>query len=188
MAIPDTKNISAGDHYVNTQHAYGVFLALLAFCLYHLKTRRDLSSIEASKKRSLKVEEEVLIVGAGISGICAAIKLSEKGIRFRVIEKEKDIGGTWLLNTYPGAACDVPAHLYSFSFEQKTDWSTPFAPQPEILEYLRAVVEKYGIRKHIQFNCVLKEASWNEQTSKWDIQCEDGSKFSPRYLINCIGG
>ncbi len=73
--------------------------------------------------------EDIVIIGCGFSGINCAIKLKEAGLPFLVIEKEDGVGGTWHLNRYPGAACDIPAHLYSFSFAPKMDWSSPYAPQ-----------------------------------------------------------
>src|SRR5687767_15066654 len=97
-------------------------------------------------------DHEVVIVGTGFSGIGAAIKLKEAGIEdFIVIEKSDAVAGTWRENTYPGCACDVPSHMYSFSFEQNPDWSEMYAPQPEIREYLERVTDKYGVRPHLRF-------------------------------------
>ena len=80
-----------------------------------------------------------VIIGAGFGGLCAAIRFREEGIEdFVVLERDDEVGGTWRENTYPGCACDVPSHLYSFSFALNPDWSRSFAPQPEILDYLRA--------------------------------------------------
>src|SRR3954453_16507492 len=93
----------------------------------------------------------VVIVGAGFGGLAAAIELRRNGIEDVVIlEKADGLGGTWRDNTYPGAACDVPSHLYSFSFEPKTDWSRRFPAQPEILEYLWHCARKYGVLSHIR--------------------------------------
>ena len=84
-----------------------------------------------------------LIVGAGFAGLCAAIKLEEDGERdFLVVEKASDVGGTWRDNTYPGAACDVPSQLYSFSFAPNPEWSSSYSPGPEIQDYIRGVAER----------------------------------------------
>src|ERR1043165_4319707 len=86
----------------------------------------------------------IAIIGAGFAGIGMAIQLKQAGIHsFTIFERAGDIGGTWRDNTYPGAACDVPSHVYSFSFEPKADWSSSFSPQQEIQDYLRHCVEKY---------------------------------------------
>ncbi|XYD07599.1 NAD(P)/FAD-dependent oxidoreductase [Methylobacterium sp. NMS12] len=88
----------------------------------------------------------VLIVGAGFSGLAMAIRCRQAGIGpLRVIEKADGIGGTWHDNTYPGAACDIPSHLYSLSFAPKADWSRMYAPQPEILAYLQDTAERNGL-------------------------------------------
>ena len=95
---------------------------------------------------------QILIIGAGSAGLCTALQLKRAGIEdFVILEKGEGVGGTWFWNQYPGAECDVQSHLYSFSFEPKADWSRPFAGQAEILEYLNAVADKYGVRSHIRF-------------------------------------
>src|SRR5262245_23038120 len=96
---------------------------------------------------------EVAIIGSGFSGIGAGIKLKEIGINnFIILEKASELGGTWRDNTYPGFTVDIPALTYSYSFEQKPDWSKLYAPQAELLTYAHNVTNKYGIRPHIQFN------------------------------------
>jgi len=149
-------------------------------------------TLKASRSEKL-APEDVLVIGAGISGIAVGIHLRREGIPFVVAEKERDVGGTWLVNCYPHCACDVPAHLYQFSFESKSslgqkNWSRPYAPAGEIHEYLRGIVEKYDLRRSIRFNCPMKRAKWNDETHRWDVELEDGSTLSPRFLINCIGG
>jgi cation diffusion facilitator CzcD-associated flavoprotein CzcO len=94
---------------------------------------------------------DVLILGAGFGGVCAAIKLRERGIdNIRIFEKAAGIGGTWWHNTYPGAACDIPSHLYCYSFEPNPNWSRKFSPQPEIQAYIERCTEKYDVKRHIQ--------------------------------------
>src|SRR5262249_50276795 len=94
----------------------------------------------------------ILIVGAGFSGLGTAVRLKREGIEdFAVLERADDLGGTWRDNTYPGCACDIPSHLYSFSFAPNPGWSRTFSPQPEIWEYLRRVSREHGIEPHIRY-------------------------------------
>src|SRR5687767_11855919 len=107
-------------------------------------------------------DHEVVIVGTGFSGIGAAIKLKEAGIEdFVVFDKAEEVAGTWRENTYPGCACDVPSHMYSFSFEQNPDWTQMYAPQPEIRAYLEQVTDKYGVRPHLRFGFRAVSATWD---------------------------
>ena len=91
-----------------------------------------------------------VIIGTGFAGLGMAIALQRQGVDFVILEKADDIGGTWRDNSYPGCACDMPSHLYSFSFEPKPTWNKLFSPQPEILDYLKGVTEKYGLRRYIR--------------------------------------
>ena len=111
------------------------------------------------------IDQEVLIIGAGSSGICMGIQLKNAGIEdFVILDKAGGVGGTWYHNTYPGAECDVQSHLYSFSFEPKLDWSRPFGGQAEILEYLNFCADKYGLRDRIKFDTevasIIKKEKW----------------------------
>jgi len=109
-----------------------------------------------------------LIVGAGFAGLCAAIRLQADGEDdFLVIEKAGDVGGTWRDNTYPGAACDVPSQLYSFSFAPNPDWSMSFSPQPEIWAYLRRVARESGTLDRFVFRTRLEHAAWDEESQRW---------------------
>src|SRR3954471_19232572 len=95
--------------------------------------------------------EHILIVGTGFAGLGMGIRLKQAGIHdFTILEQAGGVGGTWRDNHYPGAACDVESHLYSFSFEQNPGWSREFAPQGEILAYLERCADKYGLRPHIR--------------------------------------
>lgn len=114
----------------------------------------------------------VAIIGAGMSGILLAIKLEEAGISdFTILEKKDDLGGTWRENTYPGVACDIPAPMYTYSFEPNTEWKHRFAHGPEILAYFRRIADKYGVRSRIRFNeavvsCVYERGQWTVETSQ----------------------
>lgn len=126
----------------------------------------------------------VVIIGAGFGGIGMAIRLKRAGVRdVVVLEKAASLGGTWRDNTYPGAACDVPSHLYSFSFERKTDWSRRFPPQDEILDYLRHCADKYDIAP--RFGTEVTEAVYDD--GHWRIRTADGDELTARALITACG-
>jgi cation diffusion facilitator CzcD-associated flavoprotein CzcO len=131
---------------------------------------------------------QALIIGAGFAGLGMAIRMKQQGFSdFLLIEKGHDVGGCWRDNTYPGAACDVPSHLYSFSFERHYPWSRRFAPQAEILDYLRHCASKYDISRHIRFNTEVTAAEWQEQQQHWRISLNDGTQLTARALITATG-
>ncbi|WP_044875295.1 NAD(P)/FAD-dependent oxidoreductase [Pseudomonas sp. LFM046] len=130
----------------------------------------------------------VLIIGAGFGGLGLAIQLQKAGIQdFLILEKGSDVGGTWRDNSYPGAACDVPSHLYSFSFEPKADWSRKFAPQQEIFGYQRHCADKYGLRRHIRFGCEVAEAEFEASIGTWTVSTRAGERFRARALVSACG-
>jgi cyclohexanone monooxygenase len=119
-------------------------------------------------------EHEVLIIGTGFAGLCMAIQLKKAGLEsFTLLEKEEDIGGTWYVNTYPGCACDVPSHMYSFSFEPNPGWSREFASQPEILAYIRRCADKYRLRKRVQLKTQVVRARFDEAAQLWRVTVAD---------------
>src|ERR1700759_3202808 len=112
----------------------------------------------------------VLVVGAGFAGLGAAIKLDESGLAdFLVIDKGATVGGTWRDNTYPGAACDVPSQLYSFSFAPNPEWSRSFSPQPEIQAYLERTAREAGVLDRFRFGVTAEEAAWDEGEQAWRV-------------------
>jgi cation diffusion facilitator CzcD-associated flavoprotein CzcO len=116
------------------------------------------------------------------------VQLKQAGIDdFVILEKAHDVGGTWYWNQYPGAECDVESHLYSFGFEQKLDWSRPFAPQEEILEYLNNIADKYDIRRHIRFDTAVASLNWQHASSRWLVTTKDGEVFDAQIVISAIG-
>ena len=130
----------------------------------------------------------ILIVGAGFAGLGMAAALRAAGIEdFAVLEKGDDVGGVWRDNVYPGAACDVPSHLYSFSFEPKADWSRSFAPQAEILDYLKAVAAKYDLRRHMRFGSEVQSADFDEREGLWRVTSTSGRRFDARVLVTACG-
>lgn len=130
----------------------------------------------------------IAIIGAGPGGICAAIQLRRAGhTDITIFEKADAPGGTWYLNQYPGCACDVPAHLYSFSFELKRDWSRPYAEQPEILEYFNHCVDKYGLRPHMRLSTAITDAYWDEECTLWRLVTEHQEEVEADVVISALG-
>jgi cation diffusion facilitator CzcD-associated flavoprotein CzcO len=128
------------------------------------------------------------ILGSGFSGLGAAIALKRRGIDDLVLlERAASLGGTWRDNTYPGCACDVPAHLYSFSFAPKADWSRTYAPQAEIRAYLEDVADRFDVRRHVLFEREVEEARWDEPSARWRLRTRGGERFTARVLVLGIG-
>jgi len=139
-----------------------------------------------AKKQSAHIFD-TLIIGAGISGIAAAIKLNKAGYHnFKIIEKASRVGGTWRENTYPGCGCDVPSALYSYSFAPSAKWSHLFAKQPEILSYLEDVSKKFDVEPLIEFNNELLKAVWDEAQHLWVLDTTLGQYLS-RTVIFATG-
>ncbi|MEE9607346.1 MAG: NAD(P)/FAD-dependent oxidoreductase [Myxococcota bacterium] len=131
----------------------------------------------------------IAIIGAGFGGIGAAIQLKKAGIEsFAMFERAGEIGGTWRDNTYPGAACDVPSHVYSFSFEQNPNWSLAFAPSGEIWDYLRGVVEKWQLRPHLRLDTEIVDARFDEAAGTWTLTTDADETFTARVVISGVGG
>jgi cation diffusion facilitator CzcD-associated flavoprotein CzcO len=127
---------------------------------------------------------DVAIVGTGFSGLCMAILLKQAGIgSFVLLEKAAGVGGTWRDNSYPGAACDVPSHLYSFSFEPNPQWSRAFSEQREILAYLERCADKYAVRPYIRFNSEVVHARFDAASGRWHVRTRDGHALRARALV-----
>jgi len=132
--------------------------------------------------------QRVVIIGAGFGGIGLGHALSAAGIQdYAILEKGPDLGGVWRDNGYPGAACDVPSHLYSFSFEPKFDWSRKYAPQSEILAYLREVADKYGITTHVRTHTEVVRASFDERRALWCVTTQHGDTLECDVLVSAVG-
>jgi cyclohexanone monooxygenase len=129
----------------------------------------------------------VLVIGSGFAGLGTAIRLAQQGREdFLVVERGSEVGGTWRDNTYPGAACDVPSHLYSYSFELNPNWSRSFSPQPEIQQYLRDTAQKYGVLDKHLFDTDVTRAAWDEPSQRWLVDTTNGG-FSANVLIGAVG-
>ena len=128
----------------------------------------------------------VAIIGAGPGGMCMGIKLKEAGYEdFVILEKGSTVGGTWYHNRYPGAACDIASHLYSF--EMKPDWSRPFGTQPEIYAYLQHCAEKYGLLSHLRFETAVSRMFWDEECLVWRILTQAGEEIVADVVVSAIG-
>ena len=128
-----------------------------------------------------------LIIGSGFAGLGAAIRLIQEGREdFLVLERGKDVGGTWRDNTYPGAACDVPSHLYSYSFALNPDWSRSFSTQPEIQRYIQGVADKFGVRDKHVFDCDVQSLHWDDENAQWSVQTDKG-RFIAKVVVTAVG-
>jgi len=129
-----------------------------------------------------------LIVGAGFSGIGAAIALDEAGLRdYVIVEAGDEPGGTWHWNTYPGIAVDIPSFSYQFSFEQSADWSRTYAKGAELKRYAQHCVDRYGLRSRIRFATMVSSAVYDDESDCWRLELDDGDVLTARFLVNASG-
>ena len=132
----------------------------------------------------MKHHYEVAIVGSGFSGLGMAIRLLERGIRnFVILEKDREVGGTWRDNSYPGAACDVQSHFYSYSFEPKPDWSERYAGWREIQQYILDLTERHGLRPFIRFGQHVDSARFDAETARWTVGTRDGDTYVAKHVV-----
>ena len=127
---------------------------------------------------------ECVIIGSGLSGLCMAINLMQQDVSFLVLEKADDLGGTWKENTYPGARCDIPQSLYSFSFEPAAG---SYTNQPEMYTYQRYVADKYKVAPYMRYKQEVVKAVYDDATSQWTVYTASGSEYSCQFLIPCAG-
>ncbi|VBB16015.1 alpha/beta hydrolase fold domain-containing protein [Burkholderia stabilis] len=145
-------------------------------------------SPDASRPAEPAAPLSAIVIGAGFAGIGMAIALQRAGIHdFVIVERSHDVGGVWRDNSYPGAACDVPSHLYSFSFEPNPAWSHVFAPQPEIHAYLQHCARKYGLARHLRFGAEVERARYDEAHALWRVTLADGTTLSAAVLVSGTG-
>jgi cation diffusion facilitator CzcD-associated flavoprotein CzcO len=130
----------------------------------------------------------VAIVGSGFSGVAAAVELQRRGVTsFTLFERSDELGGVWRDNTYPGAACDVPSHLYSFSWAPNPDWTLRFAPQHEIRDYLHRVAREHGLLQHCRFGTEVVRAVWSDATATWDVHLGSGEVVEVDVVVTGTG-
>lgn len=131
---------------------------------------------------------DTLLIGAGMSGIAMGYHLKQRGLDdFLIAEKSDGFGGVWRDNRYPGAGCDVPSHLYSFSFALKPDWSRKYALRDEILEYFEGCAERFGLTPHLRAGLVVKSLAFDAEEGRWQVHFADGRQTSARVVISAVG-
>jgi cation diffusion facilitator CzcD-associated flavoprotein CzcO len=139
----------------------------------------------SSRKRSSKAT--VAIIGAGAGGIAMGVRLGEAGYDYAIFDRADGFGGTWRHNTYPGAACDVPSHLYSFSFALNPLWSKTYANQPEILAYLENVASEYGLTERFHGNTRITTLRWSDTDHRWTVTTDTGASLRFDVVVSAVG-
>lgn len=123
----------------------------------------------AAERPAAPEDFHVVVIGAGLSGICTGAKLAEAGYSYRIYDRNKDVGGTWLTNTYPGVGVDTPSHFYSYSFEVMPDWPEFYSKGEFVLDYLRRVADGHGVREHTTFETEVTNCAYDEATARWQV-------------------
>jgi cation diffusion facilitator CzcD-associated flavoprotein CzcO/acetyl esterase/lipase len=151
----------------------------------------DMVQANASGASAGSADLDVVVVGAGFSGLYLLHKLRQLGFSARVLEAAGDVGGTWFWNRYPGARCDIPTTDYTYSFDPELEkawtWSEKYATQPEILRYAQFVAERYDLRRDIAFNTSVEAAQWDDATGRWHVRTGNDKQLSCRYLVMASG-
>ncbi|MGH3325751.1 MAG: flavin-containing monooxygenase [Streptomyces sp.] len=130
----------------------------------------------------------VAVIGSGFGGLGAAVRLRRAGVTdFVVLERREAVGGTWHDNTYPGCACDVPSHLYSFSFAPNNEWPRAFSGQEHIRAYLERVTDTFGLRQHIRFNSAVELMSWDPEELHWTLTTGQGHQLTADFVVSATG-
>jgi len=131
---------------------------------------------------------KIIIIGSGFAGLCMAIKLKQAGLEeFVVLEKSDALGGTWRDNTYPGAECDIPSALYSYSFEHNADWEYKWSGQAQILKYQNDTAVKYGLLSHLRFNQTVSKMVFDESTKCWSVSTKEGQRYQAQHVVTGVG-
>ncbi len=133
-------------------------------------------------------KRDITIVGCGFAAVALGISLKKAGLNnFMILERSNEIGGVWRENTYPGAACDVPSRLYSFSFEQDYPWSLRYAPQKEIFEYLKHCIDKYSLTSHIRLGVEVTKGTYNDASATWSVTSKSGDEITTDIFVSAVG-
>lgn len=139
-------------------------------------------------KAGLAEDLDVLIIGAGFAGLAMGRQFKRAGVkRFAIVDRADGLGGVWRANRYPGAACDVPSHLYSYSFFLNPDWSRKFSPQSEILAYLERAADAFGLREHFAFERSVEAMTFDDEAGRWTVRFADGESLTARAVISAVG-
>ena len=143
---------------------------------------------DAAPAGAAEARPDILVVGAGFSGLAFAMEARRRGLgEVTILEKAGEIGGAWRENTYPGVACDVPSHLYGFADHPNPDWSRVYAGGAEIQRHLHDVVAREGLRPLIRFHRTFRAAGWDAEARRWRVETEEGERFAPRVLVAALG-
>jgi cation diffusion facilitator CzcD-associated flavoprotein CzcO len=138
-------------------------------------------------RRNTPEHHRVVVIGAGFAGVGLGVQLLRRGIDdFVVCERNDSVGGTWFEHTYPGCGCDIPTHLYSYSFARNARWTRLFPKQAEILDYVRAIAEEHGVLPHIRFGCEMQQSTWDEAERRWHVRTSQG-ELTCDVLVSAIG-
>jgi 4-hydroxyacetophenone monooxygenase len=186
-APPADADIVSSMHYITGENIPDHMLPFLREELNLFGEDRRRVEIDVS---GMPADFSVLIIGSGMSGILAAIRLQQQGIPFTVLEKNAGIGGTWLENTYPGCQVDSANHLYNYIFEPNSQWPNHFSNQAELYAYFERIVEKYGLRQHIRFNCPVISASFDEHSGSWSVRVQQAGveeTLQANAVISAVG-
>ena len=135
----------------------------------------------------MELKPKVGIIGAGAGGIAMAIQLADGGYDFTIFDRADGFGGTWRHNTFPGAACDVPSHLYSYSFAPNPRWSKTYANQPEILAYLEKVAADHGLNTHLRSNTAITTVRWSDDQRRWTLTTDHGDEYDFDIVVSAVG-
>lgn len=135
----------------------------------------------------MALKPRVGIIGAGAGGIAMGVQLAQGGYEFTIFDRADGFGGTWRHNTFPGAACDVPSHLYSYSFALNPRWSKTYANQPEILAYLERVAVEHGLQPHLRANTAINSARWSEADRRWTLTTDEGVEHHFDVVVSAVG-
>ena len=139
-------------------------------------------------QNKLPAEVSVAVIGAGFAGIAMGHRLKQEGVEeFVILDRAEGVGGVWRANTYPGAACDVPSHLYSFSFFLNPDWSRKFSPQSEILAYLERAADALGLRPHLRLKRTVTAMAFDADAGRWTLRFSDGAQMTARAVVSAVG-
>jgi len=142
----------------------------------------------ADERTADSPRRRIVVIGAGPGGIITALRLRQAGYEdVTVLERAEGVGGTWLRNRYPGAACDIQAHLYSFSFAPNPNWSRPYAEQPELLAYFNRVVDEFDLRSKMRFGMNVTAVDWDDDTAQWRVSIASGEHIDADVVISGIG-
>jgi cyclohexanone monooxygenase len=138
-----------------------------------------------------KPDFDVIIIGAGVTGMYQCYLLRKMGLTVRIIEKNGDVGGTWNMNRYPGCKLDSESYTYGYSFLpdllEEWNWSEEFASQPEIMEFLSRAADKMDVRKDIQFNTRVTKATFDDKANRWEIELDNAEVLTARFVVTCVG-